>query len=197
MNEPSDKEKGAIRALWGSGLVAEEQQVLREYIARVDRELREWERAGQDVVDLFDPFKPSVSPALLKAVAQGVKTANTDLRAKVLAAGPVSEGHDEPCYYCKRPCNCLAGNPGEWSIGLPHADDPGVVKWHHVSCILERLLPTGTVSGLEGVCRKLEDFKPEGFSIGPLYTAGQTAAYTEVAKWLRKEFGLQKEGETS
>lgn len=140
MSEPTDREKGAIRALWGSGLVAEEQQVLRDYIARVDRELREWEQAAQHVVDLFDPFKPTVSPSLLKAVAFGVKTANTDLRARVGGLSHIAtEGRDEPCYYCKKPCDSLAGNPGLWPIGLPHADEPGVVKWHHAACVLERL----------------------------------------------------------
>lgn len=46
---------------------------------------------------------------------------------------------DGPCYYCGKPVNNLAGNPGLWSVGLCHADDPGVVKWHHVKCVSERL----------------------------------------------------------
>ncbi len=24
-------------------------------------------------------------------------------------------------------------------MGLPHAEEPGVTKWHHASCVLERL----------------------------------------------------------
>jgi hypothetical protein len=51
------------------------------------------------------------------------------------------QGHNEPCYFCGRACNALAGNPGEWPIPLCHADEPGVVKWHHTSCVQERLRP--------------------------------------------------------
>ena len=50
------------------------------------------------------------------------------------------EGHNELCYYCKEPCNSLAGNPGKWPIALSHPDEPGVVKWHHTGCISERLI---------------------------------------------------------
>ncbi|MFI5296483.1 MAG: hypothetical protein ACHREM_00175 [Polyangiales bacterium] len=49
------------------------------------------------------------------------------------------EGHDEPCYYCKETCDSLAGNPSRWPIALCHEDDPGVVKWHHVGCVSDRL----------------------------------------------------------
>ena len=49
------------------------------------------------------------------------------------------EGHNEPCYFCKRPCNSLHGNPGLWPIPLCHTDEPGVVKWHHTICVMERL----------------------------------------------------------
>jgi hypothetical protein len=50
-----------------------------------------------------------------------------------------TEGHDEPCYYCGEPCDALAGNPSLWPLGFPHKDDPGVVKWQHVGCVLARL----------------------------------------------------------
>lgn len=52
---------------------------------------------------------------------------------------PVDFGHDEPCYYCGEPCDALAGNPTRWPLGFPHQDDPGVVKYQHVGCVLERL----------------------------------------------------------
>lgn len=61
------------------------------------------------------------------------------------------QGHDEPCYYCSKPCNSLAGNPNEWAIPLCHSDDPGKVKWHHIGCVSARLR-----SGAE---RSLEDTK--------------------------------------
>jgi hypothetical protein len=45
------------------------------------------------------------------------------------------KGHGKPCYYCGKPCNDLAGNPGLWSIPGCHTDDPGRVKWHHIQCV--------------------------------------------------------------
>lgn len=50
-----------------------------------------------------------------------------------------NDGHDELCYYCGKPCNALAGNPHEWPIPLCHSDEPGVVKWHHIGCVSQRL----------------------------------------------------------
>lgn len=60
------------------------------------------------------------------------------------------EGHGAPCHYCGEPCNSYAGNPGLWPIPLCHADAPGVVKWHHTSCVSERLIEnqqTGHAAG--------------------------------------------------
>ena len=51
----------------------------------------------------------------------------------------MSEGHNEPCYYCGEPCNSLAGDPGKWPVGLCHSDEPGVVKYHHEACVNDRL----------------------------------------------------------
>lgn len=49
------------------------------------------------------------------------------------------QAHDGPCYYCNKPTNGYAGNPGMWPVMLCHPDDPGVVKYHHVKCVSERL----------------------------------------------------------
>lgn len=49
-----------------------------------------------------------------------------------------NQGHHEPCYYCGDPCNSLAANPGLWPIYGTHPEEPGVVKWHHVSCVFSR-----------------------------------------------------------
>lgn len=56
------------------------------------------------------------------------------------------EGHGKPCYYCGEPCNDLAGNPGLWSLGFCHADDPGRVKWHHTECVTSRLIENRAAS---------------------------------------------------
>jgi hypothetical protein len=50
-----------------------------------------------------------------------------------------TEGHGEACYYCGEKCNSLAFNPGRWPIPLTHPNEPGVVKWHHIRCVSERL----------------------------------------------------------
>ena len=51
----------------------------------------------------------------------------------------MSERRDGMCYYCGKMTVGCAGNPGEWPVMLCHADDPGVVKHHHVRCVSERL----------------------------------------------------------
>lgn len=58
-------------------------------------------------------------------------------KEKVMPSG--AEGHDKPCHYCGEPCNSFAANPSLWPIPLCHADEPGVVKWHHIGCVSERL----------------------------------------------------------
>lgn len=50
------------------------------------------------------------------------------------------QGHDEPCFYCGENCNSFAGNPSLWPIPLCHRDEPGIVKWHHIGCVTERLV---------------------------------------------------------
>lgn len=51
----------------------------------------------------------------------------------------MNEGHEQLCYYCGKPCNSLHGNPSLWPIPLCHPNEPGVVKWHHIGCVSERL----------------------------------------------------------
>jgi len=47
--------------------------------------------------------------------------------------------HDEPCYFCKKPINSFAANPGLWGVPLCHAEEPGKVKAHHIDCVHDRL----------------------------------------------------------
>lgn len=51
------------------------------------------------------------------------------------------------CYYCGKETNDLSGNPGDWSIPLTHRDEPGKVKYHHISCVSERLVENQPSSG--------------------------------------------------
>jgi len=60
-------------------------------------------------------------------------------RKRKAAKKKVESKPDGPCYYCGKETFSLAGDPGEWPVMLPHADDPGKVKPHHVKCILSRL----------------------------------------------------------
>ena len=46
----------------------------------------EWTKVAQDIVDMFDPLKPAVSPSLLEATAKGAKQANADLRERAKQA---------------------------------------------------------------------------------------------------------------
>ena len=63
------------------------------------------------------------------------------------------QGHDAPCYYCGKPCNSLAGDPGQWPVALCHEDEPGVVKWHHTGCVSDRLRK---LAAAESACREHE-----------------------------------------
>lgn len=71
------------------------------------------------------------------------------LLAEVRRLQAEREGHREPCYYCQEPCNSLAGNPNLWPIALCHADDPGVVKWHHTGCVSSRLVERAAAPPVE------------------------------------------------
>lgn len=55
------------------------------------------------------------------------------------------ESHGQPCYYCGKPTDDLAGDPGQWGVGLSHMDAPGVLKWHHAGCMAERLVNRTTI----------------------------------------------------
>ena len=48
-------------------------------------------------------------------------------------------GHEQPCYYCRKPCDYWAANPGKWPTPLCHSDEPGKMKWHHADCVSDRL----------------------------------------------------------
>lgn len=68
------------------------------------------------------------------------------------------EGHGQPCYYCGEPCDGFAGEPSRWPVGLPHKEAPGVVKWHHAGCVMERLdaFAAGRRAGLEEAAKTAE-----------------------------------------
>lgn len=50
---------------------------------------------------------------------------------------------DGPCFYCNEITDSFAGNPGRWPLVFAHPDGTGIVKHHHVKCVVDRLnLPT-------------------------------------------------------
>ena len=49
------------------------------------------------------------------------------------------DGHNQPCYYCGKPCDVYAGNPGMWPLVFCHKDEPGKAKYHHAKCVSRRL----------------------------------------------------------
>ncbi len=67
----------------------------------------------------------------------------------------IREGHGSPCYYCGRPCDCGAGDPGQWPVPLCHADEPYRVKWHHIGCVSTRL-KRGDAAAAEVVTLRVE-----------------------------------------
>lgn len=69
-------------------------------------------------------------------IDNGFYTANVTAE---LAALRECDGHNAPCYYCGKPCSSLSAHPNLWPLPLCHEDDPGVMKWHHTSCVHERL----------------------------------------------------------
>lgn len=75
---------------------------------------------------------------------------------------------DGPCYYCGELTNSLIGNPSEWPLGFPHIDDPGVVKPHHVKCVLQRLKIAEENPNTDEICRlqlELESIRQERDSL--------------------------------
>ncbi len=56
------------------------------FVTELISDFEAWEKAGQDVVDLFDPMPQRATSASLVAVAQGAKEANRSLRADLDAA---------------------------------------------------------------------------------------------------------------
>lgn len=92
----------------------------------------------QTIVDTWDSEPNTIH--LIGKLSKLIESAKIVLTASPVTVPAPGEGHKERCYYCGRPCNSLAGNPGEWPIALCHRDAPGKVKWHHASCVHERLV---------------------------------------------------------
>lgn len=103
----------------------------------------------------------------LQKEAMGEEVVDTDKRhcawLEALAAHPTPQGgpvrsveEDGPCYYCGKPTNSFAGNPGQWPLRFPHADEPGKVKCHHTQCVLERLEVQQPTPGVSGPSSALE-----------------------------------------
>ena len=72
----------------------------------------------------------------------------------------------EPCYYCGKPISAIAADPGLWGIPLCHADEPGVIKPHHIGCVVDRLIPAEQLEKrvrretLEWIMRNIQVYKP-------------------------------------
>lgn len=112
----------------GDGLGAVNPEVEEQDVA----ELRAW-FATRRAFDEWDEPKRLVALAVLDERDRDKAELATLRNIRPL------EGHDAPCYYCGKPTNSWAANPGQWPIPLCHADEPGVVKRHHIDCVSERL----------------------------------------------------------
>jgi hypothetical protein len=54
-----------------------------------------------------------------------------------MSARNAADGHNEPCWYCKEPCDALAANPGKWPLLLPLDQGKCVAACRR--CVLDRL----------------------------------------------------------
>lgn len=52
--------------------------------------------------------------------------------------GP-SIGEDGPCFYCGEQTCSVAGDPGRWPLVFCQPEGTGIVRFHHTSCVTERL----------------------------------------------------------
>lgn len=75
----------------------------------------------------------------LKQELAEAKAYLTEAHADLSAYRKAQSGDGQRCYYCNEQCHRHAGNPGRWPIAMAHADEPGVVKYHHVDCVERRL----------------------------------------------------------
>ena len=62
------------------------------------------------------------------------------LRASAAPQGG-QKGDDKTCYYCGKNISIFASNPHEGCpVPLMHRDEPGKIKWHHIGCVMDRLI---------------------------------------------------------
>lgn len=73
------------------------------------------------------------------------------------------QGHNEPCFYCGKACDCFAGNPALWPIPVCHSGAPGAVKWHHTGCVSERLEKIERLEAENKKCRDERDLFKSSF----------------------------------
>lgn len=98
-------------------------------------------QAGEPVGDerLREAIKGLVMYAGYSPVRQLAEDVSTVLAALRGAGRGGNDDDDGPCYYCGKMTGSLAANPNLWPLRFPHDDDPGVVKYHHVGCVTDRL----------------------------------------------------------
>jgi len=91
-------------------------------------ELLGWASEAQALID-NEEFDPS-----------DIRKANATVAAlRSLAQQPISFPHDGPCFYCGEHTSSIAGNPGKWPLVFCQPDGTGIVKYHHTSCVVDRL----------------------------------------------------------
>lgn len=89
----------------------------------------------------------------------------------------VTQGHDEPCYFCKEKCDSLSANPGRWPIPLCHSDEPGKVKWHHVGCISDRLEELHTLQNRISFLEEAINIQSSGRRVADSMAAAERKRY--------------------
>jgi len=64
---------------------------------------------------------------------------HTDPDPVLINSSPADEGHNEPCFYCGEPCNYLSPTPSMWPVQFFHKDGTGIIRTHHMKCIVSKL----------------------------------------------------------
>jgi hypothetical protein len=127
---------------------------LQREIAEARDDAKSWSDQCSDRVKDWDEMRARAEKAESELADLRIKMAGSSREYEsLLAEAPAPQGHGSACFYCGAKCDSFAGNPSKWPIPLCHGDDPGVVKWHHIGCVSERLLR------VENAERELADLK--------------------------------------
>lgn len=48
-------------------------------------------------------------------------------------------GHGKTCAFCGEKCSVIHAKPSRWPVAFTHPGDNGVVRWHHIGCVQDKI----------------------------------------------------------